>query len=703
MEWRKTLDVVLAGNPIGDHVGQSSENEDETEARRMIAGNTETMLDGLDGLHTTIRRISRAHAIVNPHLPINDEAAEGANRLYDWAARLEHKLRLNTQTTPEELRGLQRLRRRSAKTLALVNAEGEGGDEDGDDDGTDVLHPEEVDGLSCLHTLAPTPPDAAAAREPPLGFRLFHVMDDIHARALAGLPRGSSWPRVSDQDNLLSTTDKPVKLALRPHCTLGAVEIVSRSFESKSRDRDDPEISPHDWGRNRGCIVADATGLGKTGQAIQVLGLISHLAHTFAPVGIPTAADPVRQYDLRDAFMKDIAKDLPAIMLRDRGPLVIALTQAKQAAKQANIDFDPQPIIDRILASARGNLLEFGTFGNTTKTVPPCLPHLIVVPAVLMPLWLEEIDRFSDGTLFVTPIYSAASAHGMLAHIEHLQTAWDSAIEQADAATFDRQRYRRESAIPSDQIVLASLPTLSRCHTRLQGRQSRGETTERSIFNMRFATMVLDEAHFVKSRGKVQTAVHYAATRCAFTIAQTATPVQNSAQDMCFIGNAIDLPEARHVANGTREQAPVHFVNVRRLEGRQHAKDQRAMLARMGQFYQHLPADPDQGATRAYASDPPNKSSELHAVGEAIGADISIQQEYQTATEQCLAVYRPYMIRRDKMSTDRQGQPILRLGSLDQMMVNVKLTDAELGAMQRYLGEMKDERVQRWGEKRAYE
>jgi hypothetical protein len=61
--------------------------------------------------------------------------------------------------------------------------------------------------------------------------------------------------------------------------------------------------------------------------------------------------------------------------------------------------------------------------------------------------------------------------------------------------------------------------------------------------------MIFDEIHLAKSMGLLQTACHQLAKHVDFKIGQSATPLINSPLDLCFVANALNLPQGDGVAN----------------------------------------------------------------------------------------------------------------------------------------------------------
>lgn len=183
--------------------------------------------------------------------------------------------------------------------------------------------------------------------------------------------------------------------------------------------------------------------------------------------------------------------------------------------------------------------------------------------------------------MIVTAIHSAASASSLLAFVDADQAKWEEAVTQDG---FDPISYVTQATYPPDHIILVSNNVLVNCFKLHQKNLKEGRLPERSIYNTSFATMFVDEAHCATSKDKVQTALHFAAKQCSFTIAPTATPVQNSLFDLCYLANAFDLPEANNVANDDMYAEPYFFVQARRKGCWQKTQDQREMRARMDQF-----------------------------------------------------------------------------------------------------------------------
>lgn len=508
-----------------------------------------------------------------------------------------------------------------------------------------------------------------------LGMPFFDYFDVGEAYTLLGLEDGK-WPNLNEDDPIYGSVDKPLKIQLRDHCCLGAAEVLARAFQTRA-----PGLSSV-FKHNRGCIIGDGTGLGKTTQAIMMMAYLSYLA-----VKITKA------YVAADREEKDVINEYPAVMFADRHYFRKCI---RTYVDEWHLDASGS-IRLRLRRARESGLDPFGSFGggNNGSLKVPAKPSIVVMPPSLMDMWKTEIFRFAGAHTIVVEIVSPESSEGSLQPIIKASRAWSQAVSDGDSL--------EGLTAPSTFIVLISTNTLVRSHNWRTKRKANHQTPRTTVFSIEYGMLIFDECHLVKSRNKLQTATNRLSKRCMFTIGQTATPIINSPLDLCFIANALGFPQAEHVANGDEERMPRFFKRMRLTQGWERKIDLSNTTSWARDFYPHPESsDPDRRAA-AFLSAPPtgkDRVAQVEASGKPGEGYIPLQ--FKTAFEDLKTTLGPYIMGRTKEAVNRKGERILPLGKVQHTVINVSLKPKEIQQFHEFLEESQTNRLVKWNMNGAY-
>ena len=636
-------------------------------------------------MNKAINRYRKADIVVNPRTSEDEWLEDHCSQLQELSAKYDQRMQIDARGDPAMLKSLS-LFRKSAEFS--VQSRGPVADlEEQDLPEQSPTYDDRDDYMTAMGCISDPAYEPSETEIRPTGLALYGLTDRHTPYQLAGIPT-NTWPGINKFDPVYGTKDHPVSIIPRRHCCEGAVEVVSRAFQHNKRSQDPNAMMKEDWNTDysRGCIIGDATGMGKTAQAMQIIGLVGHLAVRF------------RDVDDSDAT----STTFPPLMLADR--------QAFHDALNADVESDPheyQPgeSIRKYMSDvAPAGKAAIGTFAHTSRIAPPCRPSIIVAPPALTGHWKRETSRFAGDHLLVVQIMDQRSAASTLAFVYRTQRIWDEAMKSG-ADTSDLQ-------IPSDIVVLISTNLLGRIWSDRKRRLKEEKELPLSVYDLDFAVMIIDEVHLVKGRGILQTASHHLAKRAAFTIGQSATPLVNSPLDLCFVANALDFPQAMNVANpeyfdpgASLTAAPTipHFFKEARLHlGHQRLLDRSGMTETMRLFYESQEQPIGGTRPKTYLSEPISKARSLADLQNALPNPIRLDPSYVQASRNVFGLFGPYLMRRGKYAVHPTGERMLNLGPLHEMIVNVELREDEIEHIKEYLEMVCQKRMETLGADRDY-
>jgi hypothetical protein len=635
----------------------------------------------------SINRYRKADIIVRPNQPESEWLQINSSQLLELAGKYDRSVQIDARGNQALLKSLITFRKAGE---FMPGPEGNIPDEEQEDLTEQPPSAEDTEEhvsiLDCHHN---TPYEPSENETRPLGLALYGLTNDKTPYRLAGIT-ADGWPGINKSDPIYGSKAKPIPIIPRRHCSEGAVEIVSRAYNHNGRSDDlaDSQKADRYMDHSRGCIIGDATGMGKTSQAMQIIGLVNSLALQY------------REVDSPESNFQAI--NFPPVMLADRKGLLEAL---QADCQDQQVDYDPIDSIDRYMKKVlTAGPKAIGTFAHTGRIAPPCRPSIIVCPPALLGHWKNEISRFAGKNMIVVHVTDQRSMSATLSFVSDTQTQWDGAIESNDDTA--------ELDIPSDLCVLISTNLLARIWKDRKDRLDRESEVPLSVFDLDYSVMIFDEVHLAKSRGLLQSASHHLAKRAAFTIGQSATPLVNTPLDLCYVGNALDFPQATNIANpeffeptsspSDPPPIPVYFKEVRRQLGAQRKLDRGLMTQTMALFYSTVERPPDGPRPNFYLSAPISQARTLEQLNTSVAAKIALDPDYMSAARRVFSLFGPYIIRRSKYALYPTGERMLALGPLREMVVNVALREDEVEDVNTYLERVCEKRVEKWGADRSF-
>jgi hypothetical protein len=635
----------------------------------------------LEALNKAVIQYAKADSIVNPHMPEPTQSfLKRCAALHEMAGKYDRYLQVESQGNPQLLKALQSYRKTE---FYIPDSERRTVVEHENDMQEDAPMPEDVDDFMTLRDCQDG--DSQEKETMPLGMFLYGFDDKHTPYILAGL-EADEWPGINTHDSLAGSRKAPIPISLRQHCSDGAVEIVARAYQHKSRAQDPTnKIKPNlDTDYSSGAIIADATGMGKTAQAMQIIGLVAHFAITFR------FAD----------YEEEAHNQLPAIMLADRQALRSAMEDDRDSLGN---DYNPTTSIQSYMSSIQ-DLGEgaFGTFAHTGKTAPPCLPSIIVAPPAVIAHWKAEMSRFAGDTLVVVHITDQRSASKSLEYVREVQSEWEDEVESSDALP--------DVLAPAHLVVLVSTNLLSRMWKTRKDHEDKNGERKLDIFDLDYSVMIIDEVHMAKAKNQLQTACHNLAKKCSLRIGQSATPLVNSPLDVCIIANALNLPQAADVANrkpfipsspSQKPTIPNFFQKARYSLAAQRDLTRWSMTKAMEDFYT-VTENPDGSRPTSYLSAPISKAHDMTELADSVPEKLLVDKEYERDASDVFALFGPYLMRRSKFALTSSGKRMLPLGKLTQKTINVELREDEVEDINQYLEELCERRRAKLGDDRAF-
>ena len=644
-------------------------------------------LTNLKKYQNSINRYSYAIPIIDPRQHTDDWLDANCSYLQELAGVYDRSLQLEAKGNPAMLKKLARSRKTEEFTIRPDPAPI---DEDNQDDPERPPEMEDIQEFMTVqdcHSTTPYEPQAHELR--PHGFPLHDFTDENTPYRLAGLDLGR-WPGLNQSDPIYGSEKRPIAIIPRRHCCEGAVEVVSRAFQHDDRSDDPKERSKSRWNTDysRGCIIGDATGMGKTTQAIQIIGLVSHLAFKYRDV------DNDERFPDRHTF--------PPMMLANRAGLLDTL---KEDCLEDPQGYEPIESIERHMREVESHCGPgIGTFAHTGRTAPPCRPSIIVTPPALINHWKNEITRFAGNHLLVVQIMDQRSCASTLTYVSGVQTAWDRGLKEGkDMSELDN---------PSNICVLVSTNLLGRIWADRARHCELGEEAPLSVYDLDFALMIFDEVHLAKGKGLLHTASHHLAKQSAFTIGQSATPLVNSPLDLCFVANALDFPQAMNIGNteyfppdsspSDLPTIPEFFREARYQLGVQRKLDRGIMGETMKLFYCPLEPIPTGERPTTYLSAPISEAKNMKELQASSPAEIALDPDYIRAAKTVFNLFGGYLISRGKYAIHPSGERMLPLGELREVVVNVALREDEVEDINTYLERVCEDRIRKWGTDKDY-
>ncbi|WWC59649.1 uncharacterized protein I303_102208 [Kwoniella dejecticola CBS 10117] len=525
-------------------------------------------------------------------------------------------------------------------------------------DNDDLLLPE--------HLQKPSDTRHAVEPESQIGMGVFEKFNEAQLFRFCRFKEGE-WPNISKIDNLLSSEETLVPLKGRLHQYMGATVMLSRAWAGVEG------LSSSSY--SSGVLVSDETSMGKTLQAILFLGAVSHYAHTRFKMDLlnQRLTDKDLNIDQRQALKREI------IGIRSASPAVaISSHAAKLKSYMAKEDGDLSRSIEQLYTQNvfPARQPEYALFAETNDPAPPRLPHIIVVPPGLVVQWSQEILRYTT-SLRCHVVRTWRGAKRVVKRIQSMIENWKSyETEMMESGSYEDEPEDR----PHHQIILIGTSALVTLYREFEKSPFDANSEIVSLFQMNYATLVFDEAHKAKSPTSTQTAVWKLATRSSFRIGQTATPLVNGADDVCYISNALNFTQAAGITNVPKDQIPQWFERLKMEMRKQKKEDLRGVKVDATTWYIPTGEEEHERTTKAFSA---QERPSLLADHLKVATDISDDLDF--SIKQALGQFSPYIIKRSPNCTDQNGKPLLRLGGLSETILNVTLTDPEVEDIVYYL------------------